>query len=117
MTEDRLDRIEAQISETRDVAREMQQNMLAMQQNMTAMQQNITAMQQNMTALREDMVGLRQRVDSIEGSTILAIRDGFESLRTYLDDVNYDLSNNERRTRRLGRRVSRLENLNRDDEY
>jgi chromosome segregation ATPase len=120
MSEERFDRIEAQISELREIMQQnmnsthqdltvMQQNMTAMQQNMTAMQQNMTAMQQNMNALREDVVSLRQRVDSIEGATIVAIRDGFESVRNYIDDLNYDLANNERKTRRLARRVTRLE--------
>jgi predicted nucleic acid-binding Zn-ribbon protein len=96
----------------------MQQNMTAMQADMVAMQRDMVAMQQNTLALREDIGGLRQRVDSIEGTTTIAIRDAFESLRTYLDDLNYDLANNERSTRRLSRRVSRLERPDRDlNEY
>jgi chromosome segregation ATPase len=120
MSEERFDRIEAQISELRETMQQsmtlmqqnmgtMQQNMNGMQQDMNAMQQNINAMQQNINAVREDITGLRQRMDSIEGTTIVAIRGGFDSLRTYLDDLNYDLADNERKTRRLARRVSRLE--------
>jgi chromosome segregation ATPase len=113
MSEERFDRIEAQIAALRETMQQnmsaMQQDMNTMQQDMNTMQQNINAMQQNINAVREDVTGLRQRMDSIEGTTIVAIRDGFESLRTYLDDLNYDLADNERRTRRLARRVSRLE--------
>jgi chromosome segregation ATPase len=127
MSEERFDRIEAQISELRETMQQnmtlmqqnmtlmqqnmgtMQQNMNGMQQDMNGMQQDMNAMQQNINAVREDITGLRQRMDSIEGTTIVAIRGGFDSLRTYLDDLNYDLADNERKTRRLARRVSRLE--------
>jgi chromosome segregation ATPase len=113
MSEERFDRIEAQISELREM---MQQNMTAMQQDITAtkqditmMKQDITATKQNLNALSEDVVALRHRMDSIEGTVVVTMREGFESFRSYLDDLNYDLANNERRTRRLSRRVSRLE--------
>jgi septal ring factor EnvC (AmiA/AmiB activator) len=106
MSEERFDRIEAQISELREM---MQQNMTAMQQNITAMQQDITATKQNLNALSEDVVALRHRMDSIEGTVVVTMREGFESFRNYIDDLNYDLANNERRTRRLSRRVDRLE--------
>jgi hypothetical protein len=60
-------------------------------------------------ALREDMTVVRHRMDSFESTILTAMNDGFNSLRNYLDDLNYDLADNERKTRRLGRRVSRLE--------
>jgi chromosome segregation ATPase len=106
MSEERLERIEAQIGELREL----------MQQNMATTQQNMNAMQQNMNAMREDITILRQRSDSIEGTVIVAMREGFNSLRNYLDDLNYDLaevernvSDGERKQRRLNRRVARLE--------
>jgi chromosome segregation ATPase len=102
MSEERFDRIEVQISELREL---MQQNM----QNMSTMQQDITTTKQNLNALSEDVVALRDRMDSIEGTVVVTMREGFESFKSYLDDLNYDLANNERRTRRLSRRVSRLE--------
>jgi hypothetical protein len=37
------------------------------------------------------------------------MHDGFDAFRMYMDDLNFDLASNERMTRRLGRRVSRLE--------
>jgi chromosome segregation ATPase len=111
MSEERLERIETQIGELREL----------MQQNMVTTQQNMNAMQQNMNAMREDITSLRQRNDSIEGTVIAAMREGFNSLRNYLDDLNYDLaeveskvSDGERKQRRLARRVARLE---RKDEY
>ncbi len=109
MSEERFDRIEAQISELREMMQQNMQNMNTMQQDITVMKQDITATKQNLNALSEDVVALRHRMDSIEGTVVVTMREGFESFRSYLDDLNYDLANNERRTRRLSRRVSRLE--------
>jgi chromosome segregation ATPase len=109
MSEERFDRIEAQISELREIMQQNMQNMSTMQQDITVMKQDITATKQNLNALSEDVVALRHRMDSIEGTVVVTMREGFESFRSYLDDLNYDLANNERRTRRLSRRVSRLE--------
>ena len=120
MSEARFDRIDAQISELREMMLQhmqgmnaMQQDMNVMKQDMNVMKQDITATKQNVNALSEDVLALRHRVDSIEGTVAITIKEGFESMRNYLDDLNYDLANNERKTRRLSRRVSRLE---RDDE-
>lgn len=65
--------------------------------------------------MREDIAVLRQRSDSLEGTVIVAMREGFDSLRNYIDDLNYDLANNERKQRRLGRRVARLERKDEED--
>jgi septal ring factor EnvC (AmiA/AmiB activator) len=64
---------------------------------------------QNQDALREDIVELRHRIDSVEGTVRIAIADGFRNHDSYLDDLNIDLAANERQTRRLNRRVARLE--------
>lgn len=119
MSEERFDRIESQIAELREL---MQQNMVTTQQNMAAMQQNISTMQQNMVvmnqnidALREDVVALRQRIDSVEGSQNVIIREGFQSLMSYNDDLNYEMSDIARQTRLLKRRVVRLERKDRED--
>jgi ubiquinone biosynthesis protein UbiJ len=88
MSEERLERIENQLSQ---------------------IIQGMTAMQQNQNALREDVVALRHRIDSVEGTVKVAITDGFRSHDLYLDDMNIDLAANERQTRRLNRRVERLE--------
>ena len=134
MSEERFDRIEAQISELREL---IQANMAVTQQNMTAMEQDLAAVKQDMTAVkqditavkqdvtavkqntnatREDIGSLRQQVDSIEGTVVIAIRDDFNSFRNYLDDLNYDLAeierkvgDNDRKHRRLNRRVARFE--------
>ena len=88
MSEERFNHLEAQIS---------------------ALQQDMTAMKQNVDALREDMTSVRQRVDSSEGTILVAMREGFNSLRNYLDDLNYEVADNARATRLLKRRVARLE--------
>jgi chromosome segregation ATPase len=106
MSEERFDRIEAQISELREMMQQNMQNTNTMQQDITVMKQDITATKQNLNALSEDVVALRHRMDSIEGTVVVTMREGFESFRSYLDDLNYDLANNERRTRRLSRRVA-----------
>ena len=112
MSEERFDRIEAQIAELREL----------MQQNIAATQQEMTAIKQNMNATREDIGSLRQRVDSIEGTVVITIREGFNSFRNYIDDLNYDLaeterkvSDNDRKHRRLNRRVARLERKEGED--
>jgi predicted nucleic acid-binding Zn-ribbon protein len=105
MSEERFDRIESQIAELRQL---IQQNMMTTQQNMAAMNQNIDA-------LREDVVALRHRIDSVEGSQNVIIREGFQSLMSYNDDLNYEMSDIARQTRLLKRRVVRLERKDRED--
>ena len=69
----------------------------------------MTAMKQNMDSLREDMSSIRQRFDSFEGTILTAMREGFNSLRNYSDDLNYEVADNARATPLLKRRVARLE--------
>jgi chromosome segregation ATPase len=102
MSEERLERIENQLGQ-------LLQGMNTMQQNLSVLQQNQNALRDNQNALREDVVALRHRVDSVEGTLRIAISDGFRNHDLYLDDMNADLAANERQTRRLNRRVERLE--------
>jgi hypothetical protein len=105
MSEERFDRIESQISQLGEL----------MQQSMSATQQQITAINQNVNALREDVTDLRHRVDSIEGTQTVMIREGFKSLMSYNDDLNYELADNARQTRLLRRRLIRLEGKDKED--
>jgi septal ring factor EnvC (AmiA/AmiB activator) len=136
MSEERFDRLESQLSQVIQGMGTMQQNIAGLQQGMTVMQQNMTVMQQtmatkqdlaaveqkvsamqnNLDAAREDIASLHRRVDSNEGTLIVAIRDGFRSRETLIDDINFDLAAIERKTRRLSRRVARLERIDRDDD-
>jgi vacuolar-type H+-ATPase subunit D/Vma8 len=99
MSEERLERIEAQIAELRE---------LMMQQHLST-KQDVNVMQQKIDTMREEITLLRQRSNSIESTIIVAMHEGFNSLRNYLDDWSYDIADNERKQRRLNRRSERLE--------
>jgi FtsZ-binding cell division protein ZapB len=108
MSEERFDRLEGQLAQ-------IIQAVGTMQQNISTMQQNIGAMNQNVDALREDVTTLRHRIDSVEGSQQIIIREGFQSLMSYNDDLNYELSDTARQNRLLKRRVIRLERKDKED--
>jgi hypothetical protein len=101
MSEERFDRLENQLTQVI--------------QSIATMQQNMIAMNQNINAVREDVIALRQRIDSVEGSQNVIIREGFQSLMSYNDDLNYELADNTRQTRLLKRRIIRLERKERED--
>ncbi|WP_310487511.1 hypothetical protein [Chamaesiphon sp. VAR_69_metabat_338] len=112
MSEERLERIENQLSQVIQAVGTMQQSITVMQQNMTVMQQSITVMQQNMMAMQN-------RMDSMEGTLLTTMTGGFNSLQNYIIDLDTDLARNERQTednarnnRRLNQRLMRLENRN-----
>ena len=105
MSEERFDRIESQIAQLSEF----------MQQYMSGTQQQIATINQNINALREDVTDLRHRIDSIEGTQSVMIREGFKSLMSYNDDLNYELADNARQTRLLRRRVIRLEGKDKED--
>ena len=76
MSEERLDRIENQLTQVIQNTTVMQQNMTVMQQNMTVMQQNMTVMQQNIEdkhnllvqIMTSGFAALHQRFDTIDNS-------------------------------------------------
>jgi predicted nucleic acid-binding Zn-ribbon protein len=103
MSEERLERIENQLDRV--------------VQSITVMQQNMVMMQQNMTAMQQDVAAMQNRTDSMEGTLLTAMTDGFSSLRKYMIDLDIDLARNEqnteelaRKSRRLNQRMMRLEN-------
>ena len=118
MSEERFDRLENQLAQ-------VIQGMTVMQQNMTAMQQNIVDIQQNMATkqdlalvqrtvsdIRTDIAVLSERVDSLEATTRIGIRDSIRNQRSMINNLNYDLANQERVSNRLRGRVERLEDIN-----
>jgi chromosome segregation ATPase len=118
MSEERFDRLENQLAQ-------VIQGMTAMQQNMTTMQQNIVDIQQNMATkqdlalvqrtvsdIRTDIAVLSERVDSLEVTTRVGIRDSIRNQRAMINNLNYDLANQERASNRLRGRVERLEDIN-----
>ena len=108
MSEERFDRLENQLAQVIQAIGTMQQNIGTMQQNMVSMNQNIDA-------LREDVTALRHRIDSVEGSQKIIIREGFQSLMSYNDDLNYELADTARQNRLLKRRVIRLERKDKEE--
>jgi chromosome segregation ATPase len=76
-----------------------------------ALDNRMTVLERNQNATRDDISGLRNRIDSIDGTVRIAIADGFRQHDHYLDDLNTDLAQVERQTRRMNRRVERLERL------
>jgi protein tyrosine phosphatase (PTP) superfamily phosphohydrolase (DUF442 family) len=88
MSEERFDRLESQLAQVIE-------GMGVMQANMTAMQ---------------------NRIDSIEGTLLVAMRSGFESLQTSIDEIDHDLNiaevqseRNARLNRKLNQRVTAIE--------
>jgi chromosome segregation ATPase len=118
-------RLENQLAQVIQGMTTMQQNMITMQQNMTTMQQNIVDIQQNMATkqdlalvqrtvsdIRTDIAVLSERVDSLEATTRIGIRDSIRNQRSMINNLNYDLANQERASNRLRSRVERLEDIN-----
>ncbi len=125
MSEERFDRLENQLAQVIQGMSAMQQNMTTMQQNMITMQQSIVDIQQNMATkqdlalvqrtvsdIRTDIAVLSERVDSLEVTTRVGIRDSIRNQRSMINNLNYDLANQERASNRLRGRVERLEDIN-----
>ena len=130
MSEERFDRLESQLTQVIQAIGTMQQNMATIQQNLTSVdqrvagieqkvagiEQKVTSIEQNVNAVREDISTLRNRIDSVEGAVAVVIRSTFVAHQGFVDDLNFDLLKNERKTRRLSRRVARLERQELDDD-
>jgi hypothetical protein len=85
----------------------MQQNMTVMQQNM-ATKQDLALIQRTVSDIRTDISVLGERVETLEQTT----RVGNRNHRSMINNLNYDLANNERATSRIRGRVERLEDFN-----
>jgi chromosome segregation ATPase len=94
----------------------MKQDIAETKQEVATLRQDLTAMKQNVNAVREDLTALRNRVESIEGTVLVTIRSGHASLRDYVDDLNFEISETQRKHRLLNRRVRRLERKDDDDD-
>ena len=121
MSEERFDRLESQLTQVIQAIGTMQQNMATKQdlavveQKVSGIEQKVSAMQNNLDAVREDVIALRHRIDSVEGSQQTIIREGFQSLMSYNDDLNYELADTARQNRLLKRRVIRLERKDKEE--
>ena len=117
MSEEKLDLIQHQLSQLLQGMNTMQQDIVGIKQGIVAIEQDIVTMKQNDNSLREDIHDLRNRVNSIEGAVMLIVRDGFTPLRNYADDLNFELSEVQRKNRLLNRRVRRLERRDTTDDF
>jgi predicted nucleic acid-binding Zn-ribbon protein len=131
MSEEKLDLIQNQLSQLLQGMGTMQQDVgvlkqdvgvlkqdvSELKQDVSELKQDIVAMKQNDNALREDIVDLRNRIGSIEGAIMLIVRDGFTPLRNYADDLNFELSEVQRKNRLLNRRVRRMERRDLSDDF
>jgi predicted RNase H-like nuclease (RuvC/YqgF family) len=114
-------RLDSQLTQIIQAVGTMQQNMAtkqdlaAVEQKVSGIEQKLSAVEQNINAAREDIISLRHKTDSIEGGVSVVIRNTFTAYQRNVDDLNVDLVNNERKTRRLNRRVERLERQDLDD--
>jgi chromosome segregation ATPase len=122
MSEERFDRLENQLTQVIQAIGTMQQHIsgieqkvAGIEQKVAGIEQNVAGIEQNVNAAREDIISLRHRIDSVEGAVAIVIRSTFTAHQSFVDDLNYDLLNNERKTRRLSRRVARLERQDLDD--
>ncbi len=129
MSEERFDRLESQLTQVIQAIGTMQQNMVTKQdlaaveqkvvgieQKVVGIEQKVVSLEQNLNAVREDIFSLRNRIDSVEGAVSVVIRGTFVAHQNFVDDLNFDLLRNERKTRRLSRRVARLERQELDDD-
>jgi hypothetical protein len=87
MSEERFDRIESQLNQVIQAIGAMQQNMIAMQQNM-ATKQDLAVVQQTVSDIRTDIAVLSDRVDSLEHTTRIGIRDSIRNQRSMINDLN-----------------------------
>jgi archaellum component FlaC len=129
MSEERFDRLENQLTQVIQAIGTMQQHIsgieqkvsgieqkvISLEQKVSGIEQKVISLEQNVNAAREDIATLRNRIDSVEGAVAVVIRSTFTAHQNFVDDLNFDLLNNERKTRRLSRRVARLERQDLDD--
>jgi archaellum component FlaC len=85
------------------------------EQRLNHLESDVSIVKQNVNALREDINEIRLRISSLEGTIVATIREGFGNIQANVQDVSYGLAENERRTRLLNQRVTRLERLSNDE--
>ncbi len=120
MSEQRFDRIESQLTQVIQGMTVMQQNMTVMQQDMTFIQQNMATkqdlalVQQTVSDIRTDISVLSDRVDNLELTTRVGIRNSIRNQRSMINNINYELANQERVSALVRSRVERLEDITRN---
>jgi chromosome segregation ATPase len=108
MSEERLERIENQLSQVLEVVVRLDNRM--------------TNLENRMTNLENRMTGLENRTEVVEGTLLATMRGGFNFIRGHVNDLDVDLARNERKSedsarqiRRLNRRLMHLEGRTDED--
>ncbi|MGB8698520.1 MAG: hypothetical protein WCD18_03810 [Thermosynechococcaceae cyanobacterium] len=96
MSEERLERIENQLGQVL--------------QAITGLDNRMMGLDNRMTGLETRMTRIEDRVDIMEGTLLTTMRGGFNSLRGSVNDIDVDLSRNERKTEDNARQIRRLNN-------
>jgi FtsZ-binding cell division protein ZapB len=80
------------------------------------LENQLTQVINGMGTMQSNIAVMQARIDSIEGTLLMAMRSGFESLQTAIDDIDYDLNiaevqteRNARLNRKLNQRVTAIE--------
>jgi outer membrane murein-binding lipoprotein Lpp len=108
MSEERLERIEQRLNH-------LESDVSTLKSDVSTLKADVSIVKQNVNALREDVNEIRIRITSLEGTIVTAIREGFGTAQANIQDVSYGLGENERKTRLLNQRVSRLERQSNDE--
>ena len=108
MSEERLERIEHRLNH-------LESDVSVLKSDVSLLKADVSVIKQNVNALREDVNEIRIRITSLEGTIVTAIREGFGNTQANVQDVVYGLAENERRTRLLNQRVTRLERQSNDE--
>jgi chromosome segregation ATPase len=115
MSEERLERIENQLSQVLEVV-------VRLDNRMTNLEDGMTGLDNRMTNLENRMTGLENRTEVVEGTLLATMRGGFNFIRGHVNDLDVDLARNERKSedsarqiRRLNRRLMHLEGRTDED--
>jgi chromosome segregation ATPase len=122
MSEERLERIENQLSQVLEVVVRLDNRMTNLEDGMTGLDNRMTNLENRMTNLENRMTGLENRTEVVEGTLLATMRGGFNFIRGHVNDLDVDLARNERKSedsarqiRRLNRRLMHLEGRTDED--
>jgi chromosome segregation ATPase len=129
MSEERLERIENQLSQVLEVVvrldnrmTNLEDGMTGLDNRMTNLENRMTNLENRMTNLENRMTGLENRTEVVEGTLLATMRGGFNFIRGHVNDLDVDLARNERKSedsarqiRRLNRRLMHLEGRTDED--
>ena len=115
MSEERLERIEHRLDNLESDVSVLKTDVSELKSDVSLLKADVSVIKQNVNALREDVNEIRIRITSLEGTIVTAIREGFGNTQANVQDVVYGLAENERRTRLLNQRVTRLERQTNDE--